>query len=226
MALANPTSYLAETLDILEREYPRNRTVNVVCHGHSVPAGYFETPLVDTLHAYPHLLHARLARRFPTAVINVIVAAIGGEHSRSGAARFARDVLCHRPDVVTVDYGLNDRRIGLESARAAWSAMIHAGTEAGVKMILLTPTADMTQAPSYRGDDKSKLAEHADQIRRLAAEHGLGLTDSFAAFQKYSETGELPDVLSRRNHPNRHGHELVVEELLRWFPARDERRRA
>ncbi|MEK5235702.1 hypothetical protein NST99_08380 [Paenibacillus sp. FSL L8-0470] len=32
------------------------RTLNIVCHGHSVPSGYFATPIVDTFHAYPHLL--------------------------------------------------------------------------------------------------------------------------------------------------------------------------
>ncbi|WP_342481353.1 hypothetical protein NST07_08230 [Paenibacillus sp. FSL L8-0340] len=40
----------------LKRQWPENRTLNIVCHGHSVPSGYFATPIVDTFHAYPHLL--------------------------------------------------------------------------------------------------------------------------------------------------------------------------
>jgi len=131
----------------------------------------------------------------------------------------ADDVLRHRPDLITIDYGLNDRRIGLEKARDAWSSMIQAGVRAGGKMLLLTPTADMTQAPAYAGDDKTLLAAHADQIRRLADENNVGLADSFAAFQRYVETGDLSDLLSWSNHPNRQGHELVARELLRWFPA-------
>ena len=34
-----------------------NHTVNLVCHGHSVLAGYFKTPEVRTFDAYPYLLH-------------------------------------------------------------------------------------------------------------------------------------------------------------------------
>lgn len=219
MSIPDQAVYLADIQSILHKHWPGNRTINVVCHGHSVPAGYFATPMVDSLNAYPHLLYTGLKQRFPFAVINVIVTAIGGENSESGAERFERDVLCHRPDVITIDYALNDRGIGLEKSHAAWTRMIRAGLAAGAKMILLTPTADMTQAPGYGGSDKDLLPAHASQIRQLAAENAIGLADSFKAFQDVTATGDLSDILSWSNHPNRSGHELVSRELLRWFPA-------
>ena len=74
----------------LEKTWPDNRTVTVVCHGHSVPAGYFATPIVDSVNAYPHVLFTKLKKRYPNAVVNVIVTAIGGENAVSGAARFHR----------------------------------------------------------------------------------------------------------------------------------------
>lgn len=40
---------------------------------------------VQTFDADPHLLHVGLKDRFPLAVINVIVTAIGGESSESGS---------------------------------------------------------------------------------------------------------------------------------------------
>jgi lysophospholipase L1-like esterase len=218
MSAAQQETYLATTVEMLKKHHPENRAVHIVCHGHSVPAGYFATPLVDTFNAYPHLLHLGLKRRYPFAVINVIVTAIGNEDSGTGVERFADEVLCHRPDVVTIDYGLNDRRIGLDKARAAWSRMIEAGLAAGVRLILLTPTPDTTQTPSYRGADRLRLVEHAEQIRRLADEYEVGLVDSLEAFQAYMETGDISDLLSWSNHPNRRGHEIVARELLRWFP--------
>jgi hypothetical protein len=219
MSIAEKSTYLADITAALRRHWPENRTVNIVCHGHSVPAGYFATPMVDTLNAYPHLLLVGLKQRFPFAVVNVIVTAMGGENSESGAARFAKDVLCHRPDAITIDYGLNDRRLGPEKAGNAWRGMIQEGLRAGAKIILLTPTADTTQARDYAGADKTLLSEHAIQIRQLADENGVGLADSFAAFQEYAKSGNLSDLLSWSNHPNRRGHALVTRELLRWFPA-------
>lgn len=81
-------NYLQPVLDKLALQWPDNETVNLVCHGHSVPSGYFTTPFVNTFDAYPHLLHRMIKERFPFAVVNVIVTAIGGEHVASGAGRF------------------------------------------------------------------------------------------------------------------------------------------
>ncbi|MFN2284460.1 MAG: SGNH/GDSL hydrolase family protein, partial [Anaerolineae bacterium] len=77
MPIADTATYLADIVAILKAHWPDNRTVNIVCHGHSVPAGYFATPMVDALNAYPHLLYRGLKQRFPFAVINVIVTARG-----------------------------------------------------------------------------------------------------------------------------------------------------
>lgn len=221
MSIADSTTYLGEVTAVLRRHWPEgHRTVNVVCHGHSVPAGYFATPRVDTFNAYPHLLHRALNDRFPCAVVNVIVSAIGGEESTTGSERFDADVLAHRPDVVTIDYGLNDRRKGLAMAEAAWRLMIEAALERSARVLLLTPTHDTSRLNRAGDPQWTALASHAEQIRRLADEYAVGLVDSFAEFERYVEAGgDLTDLLSWSNHPNRAGHELVARALLRWFPA-------
>jgi acyl-CoA thioesterase-1 len=214
--LADPANYLADVTAMLRLQWPTNRAVNIVCHGHSVPAGYFKTPVVDTFNAYPHLLHRGLKERFPFAVINVTVTAIGGENSESGAKRFERDVLSLRPDLVTIDYALNDRAIGLARAEPAWRSMITNALAHNLKVILLTPTADQN---AKLDDESDPLNQHAAQIRRLAAEYKVALGDSFEAFRTKLKAGvSLPDLMSQRNHPNRQGHELVATELLQWFP--------
>jgi lysophospholipase L1-like esterase len=219
MPIADKSTYLADLVTLMKTEWPANRCVNIVCHGHSVPSGYFATPVVDSLNAYPHLLFAALKHRYPLAVVNVIVTAIGGENSEQGAARFEREVLCHRPDVLTIDYALNDRGLGLERARAAWVSMIEAALAAGVRLILCTPTADKTQLPGAMEEERRPLQEHAALVRSLAAEYEVGLADSLAAFERYLRAeGELSDLMSWINHPNRDGHQLVATELLRWLP--------
>ena len=213
---ADPATYLTNITAALRTDYPRNRTVTLVCHGHSVPSGYFKTPEVRQLEAYPHLLRAGLAARFPHAVFNVIVTAKGGEDSSQGALRFERDVLSLRPDVVTLDYALNDRRIGLERARAAWTAMIQQAQSRGVKVLLFTPTPDL-KADLTRPDDP--LTQHAAQIRALAREHDTGLVDSLAAFESFArDGGRLATEMAQGNHPNAAGHRRVADLLLAWFP--------
>ena len=216
-AVADPAIYLAPVVSELEREWPRNRTINIICHGHSVPAGYFKTPVVDTLNAYPAQLQRALKERFPFAVINVIVTAIGGENSIKGAARFDGDVLTHRPDVVCLDYSLNDRGPGLVAAQAAWVEMIEKARAAGAKVVLLTPTPD-TRIPF--ADEADSLHQHAAQVRRLAQEFHTGLVDSLALFEAEVKSGtRLEELMSQVNHPNTRGHQLVATALAAWFPV-------
>jgi len=213
--VASSEHYLAPVVSMLETQWPKNRAINIVCHGHSVPSGYFKTPTVDSLHAYPNLLRQALAEKYTNAVINVIVTAIGGEASDHGAARFAADVLTHKPDVVLIDYALNDRRIGLVCARTNWVAMIEKAQATGAKIILLTPTPDQS---AKLDDAKDLLNQHAEQIRNLAAEFHVGLVDSLAAFKAELARGTtLTNLMSQVNHPNARGHEIVAAELVKLF---------
>lgn len=218
--LAQYETYLLDVVREMGKPWPGNRTVNIVCHGHSVPAGYFTTPVIDTLNAYPHQVLVGLKERFAYAAVNVIVTAIGGENSAEGAARFEGEVLCHRPDVVTIDYALNDRRIGLAQANAAWREMIEQALARGVKVILLTPTHDVLSQRSGEARWAEERLQHAGQVRQLAVEYGTGLADCDAAFSRYLQSGgHILDLLSHANHPNKLGHQLAARELLRWFPA-------
>ena len=164
-------NYLSPILDALAVQWPNNRTVNIVCHGHSVPAGYFATPFVNTFSAYPHLLHKRIKERFPFAVTNVIVTGIGGETAILGEKRLKNDVLTHRPDVITIDYSLNDCCFGLEAAEAAWCSMIEQALEQEVKVILCTPTWDNSYY--VQNDWWRNLVAHAEQVRSLADRYSV-----------------------------------------------------
>jgi lysophospholipase L1-like esterase len=214
---ADPNTYLSGLVRELKTPWPNNRTITLVFHGDSVPAGYFKTPVVETFNAYPHLLHVALKERFPNAVINVIITARGGEAAEAGAARFESDVLIHKPDVVLIDYGLNDRRLGLKEAQTAWNLMITMAKRAGAKVVVLTPTPDTTAALNNVQDT---LFKHVQQIRRTALLNEVALVDSYRQFTRYAdEHGSIEDLMAQTNHPNRKGHELVAAELVKWFQA-------
>ena len=164
MPVANQTEYLSSLVEALKAQWPDNRTVNIVCHGHSVPAGYTATPTVAFFSAYPNLLHWKLAERFPFAVLNVIVTAIGGETSIEGARRFEKDVLCHQPDVITLDYGLNDRGLGLDAARTAWRAMIEMALAKGVAPNGKKCDGDDTAGEAHEGCESPHASAGVDEL--------------------------------------------------------------
>jgi acyl-CoA thioesterase-1 len=218
MTCADSKSYLLSITSELIRAWPNNRIINIVCHGHSVPAGYFRTPVVDTLGAYPHQVLEGLKERYPNAVINVIVTAIGGEHSEAGNSRFEKEVLSHQPDVVVIDYATNDRGIGLERSEKAWIAMIKAAKNRGCKLILLTSIPDLNSYSKEHIEHESRRRDHCDLVRRLARDEELALADSDLSYGKYlGQGGNILDLLSQGNHPNRKGHAIIAQDIIRWF---------
>lgn len=212
---ASSITYLSRVVSELSKQWPDNRTVCIACHGHSVPAGYFASSIVDTFNAYPHLLHRRLKERFPLAVVNIVTTAKGGESSDEGAARFENEVLNHRPDVVTLDYALNDRRIGLYSSEAAHRTMIEKARESGAKVILVGPNPD--KRVIYDRDDKRKLEAHNALLQSLADEYEIGWANIYPLFPS-DDPERLDALLSWVNHPNARGHALIADELMKWFP--------
>lgn len=212
---ANPSTYLSDLKKEMQIEWPKNRTINIVFHGHSVPAGYFKTPVVNTLAAYPALVLKKIKTQYPYAVVNVINTSIGGENSISGAKRFDNEVLNHQPDVLFIDYALNDIGAGLEESYKAWDEMIKKAKRENIKIILLTPSPD--QRVDY-ADASNELKKHSDQIIRLANENQVGLVDSYQAFEfLYPKKNKLKKYMSQVNHPNKKGHELIAEEIIKYF---------
>lgn len=213
--LANPARYLAETKEEFLEKWPKNRTINLVFHGHSVPAGYFKTPVVNTIDSYPFQVLKALKEQYPFAVINVINTSIGGENSISGQKRFKKEVLVHRPDVLFIDYALNDRRVGLTKSKVAWEKMIIKAKKQGIKIILLTPTPD--QKVDILAHENI-LLDHSKQIRELAEKYDIGLVDSYDLFREKVKSGDkLADYMSQGNHPNEKGHSLVTAGIMKYF---------
>jgi lysophospholipase L1-like esterase len=213
--VADPASYLNDLKAEMKKEWPKNRTINLVFHGHSVPAGYFKTPVVNTLEAYPYQFLRALKAEYPFAVINIINTSIGGENSESGAKRFEAEVLNHKPDVLFIDYALNDQGIGLERAKMAWEKMISTAVKKGIKVILLSPSPD--QRVNIL-ETNNVLEQHTTQIMRLSEKYGIGFVDSYKIFQKRVVSGEpITKYMSQINHPNENGHKLISNGIMRYF---------
>lgn len=208
------TSYLSDVKNEMKKIWPESRTINLVFHGHSVPAGYWTNHEVHTLESYPNLVLKKLKAKYPYAVINVIVTAIGGENSVQGEKRMDK-VFAHQPDVLFIDYALNDRAVGLSKAKTAWEKMIAAAREKNIKVILLTASPDQRVNILEEGND---LQVHSEQIRQLAISNGIGLVDSFSLFKEIADRdGGIVKYMSHVNHPNEEGHDVIATAIMKWF---------
>lgn len=198
----------------LQKRWPNNKQVNLVFHGHSVPTGYTTKGVVDRLNSYPYQTLKKVNDLYPYSVVNTITTSIGGEQAEQGVKRFKTQVLNHNPDVLFIDYALNDRSIGLEKAKKAWEQMVQEALEFGTKVILLTPTPDTREDIS---SNESKLAKHSQQIREIAKRYDVALVDSYQFFKDLASIQPLDAFMAQGNHINQKGHQFVADIITNYF---------
>jgi hypothetical protein len=71
---------------------------------------------------------------------------------------------------------------------------------------------------AYKGENKNLLGDHADQIRALAAEHDIGLTDSLHACMQSRSAATYPTFYRGATIPTGRGTRSLPEICCVGFP--------
>ena len=220
------------------------RPAVIACLGDSVTHGCFELVDLpdgrfDTTYrpheGYPAKLQRRLNALFPAAAPCVLDAGISGDSARGGLERLERDVLSVRPDLVIVNFGLNDAcGQDAESALAVYTrsmAAIFAGVlRGGAECMLLTPNFMCGYVPaSVKRDDLREIAAHCARVQRggtlsrfvdaaraEARRRAVPVADAYARWQALERGGVDTTALLANgiNHPAAGMHDLFVETIL------------
>jgi lysophospholipase L1-like esterase len=189
--------------------------VKIVCMGDSVTGVYYHT---GGRRAYPEMLEVAIRKAVPKANVTVINAGISGNTTADGLARLDRDVLAHKPQIVTISFGLNDVvRVPPDAFRQNLVTLIERCRGAGAKVVLCTPNAIMPGSRSI-----PKVVEYCEIIRDVAKQQKTGLCDQFAAGESWrrSDAWAWRLSLSDAIHPNMAGHKRMAEELCRVITGR------
>lgn len=212
-------------------------TATVVCFGDSTTAN--RTVDGRPLPIYAHHLRRELAGiGLPGPVVN---SGVGGSHTgrrqdngrhkvAHGRDRFQRAVLDQRPDLVIIQFGLNDcwvdqvaapaerrSRIALTDYRANLIHFVTESRRAGAAVVLMTPNPLGADHPDWRGQI---LRRYVDAVRDVAKTHQVRLIDVHSLF--WAQQG-LDALLLDGMHPNVRGHRLIADRLLRVVKGMHER---
>jgi lysophospholipase L1-like esterase len=202
-----PSAALPGVRDRLANGQP----VKIVCLGDSVTGVYYHT---GGRRAYPEMLAIAVRKVFPGADVSVVNAGISGDATVNALKRLEKDVLAHRPHLVTVMFGLNDMvRVPLDDFRANLATIIRKCRATGAEVLLCTPNG-VLDTP---GRPVKKLLDYCEALRAVAREEKVAVCDCYAAYEKLRK-GDYPSwrlLLSDEIHPNMDGHKLTAEEITR-----------
>ena len=183
----------------------------IVCLGDSVTGVYYHT---GGQRAYPEMLELALKSQLPDAEVHVINAGISGHTTKDGLARLETDVLQHRPNLVTISFGLNDlTRVSADQFRANLEELIDRCRTPQCQVVLCTPNA-VLETPDR---PITRLEEYCDIIRSVGKDKGVLVCDQYGAGQRLMRRAPRTWRLTMSDaiHPNMDGHKRMAEELCR-----------
>ena len=93
-----------------------DRELNIVYYGGSVTEGY---GVIKDVESWRALSGEWFKNTFPSATINTYNAAIGGTGTQLGVLRLETDVIERKPDLVFIEFAMNDMYCGLTKQEAA-----------------------------------------------------------------------------------------------------------
>lgn len=205
------------------------------------------TPHVHPEETFPRVLERRLRSRFARQgiAIQVINAGVAGENTLEALNRIQVDVLDHGPQIVIVEFGLNDVRYEPEKHVPVTQFVENLGRiaaaiqEIGAVVVLTTPNPIINERHPYSqavdyydrwGGCNQALEEYVEGVREAGRIIPARVCDIYQAFidraveaEFRGETSDYKNLLSLQPyisfddgvHPTPTGQQLIAQELYK-----------
>ncbi len=208
------STFTRRTVYLLEA----GKAVRIVTFGDSITAGF------AVRKGFDHFWMWMLKEKYPKAEIALNNEGVCGDTSLDGLARLDWSVIDHAPDLVTVNFGINDMYMGIRLGEFK-SNLIEIvekilegsgsgfGSGSGPEILLLSSEPLLT--PRF---DRIVLSYY-QTLEDVAEEMGVGFVDVYGAWMRRVAEGVPLDslILPGLDHPNEAGYKIIAEELMRFF---------
>ena len=158
---------------------------------------------------YAYLVYEWWKKSFPNAAFSFVNGGIGGTTSHYGGARAWKDVLCYRPDIVTVDFSVNDDA----------NEFFEETYEGTLRRLLAAPSDPAVVVLNNVFYDTGKNAQ--DYHNRIADHYGIPHVSIKDTVYPDVESGKIvrADITPDNLHPNDKGHRLVADEICKLLDS-------
>lgn len=158
---------------------------------------------------YAYLVYEWWKKSFPNAAFSFVNGGIGGTTSHYGGARAWKDVLRYRPDIVTVDFSVNDDA----------NEFFEETYEGTLRRLLAAPSSPAVVVLNNVFYDTGKNAQ--DYHNRIADHYGIPHVSIKDIVYPDVESGKIvrADITPDNLHPNDKGHRLVADEICKLLDS-------
>jgi len=156
--------------------------------------------------SYVSLVGNYFKQKYPEKNVKIINAGIGGTHSDLGMFRLQKDVLSHSPDVIFVEFAVNDRDYTSDQAKKYMEGIL--------RQIAKLPDPPYVIMLYCARTDKwdARAAEH----KMIADYYGIPSIDlqAYIKEQVAMRKVQVSDLFIDSVHPNNAGHTAYAEYII------------
>jgi lysophospholipase L1-like esterase len=190
-------------LDRVFAKARRGETVTLGYIGGSITSGASASTPDNS---YASLLATWWRQRFPSATFNIVNAGVGGTGSIYGALRAQRDLLVYNPDIIVIEFAVND----------GWQDEHEEAYEGLVRQLLKQPNSPAVIALFMMWTNGGN---NQDMQARIGRHYGLPMVSFRDALWPDMASGRIKwsDYIVDEVHPNDAGHKvaaLFISSLL------------
>jgi lysophospholipase L1-like esterase len=166
--------------------------------------------------------------RFPSYGLVFRNVGIGGDRSTGGNNRFQRDVLAHKPTVLTVDFGMNDGNYNLKAFDEKAFAVYRKGLQgiadqaraANIRVAWITPQPVEHNPGAAQEAYNATLERFSEGVKDIAKANGGLFADQFhpytAVIKKARDAGEKGRITGGDAvHPGPPGQAVMAAEIVK-----------
>lgn len=199
-------------------ELRRDHHLTIVALGSSSTLGVGASSQATS---YPAQLERLLEQRFPGSAVDVVNRGIGGDTVAANLARFDRDVLPLRSDLVIWQVGTNDALIGVPSPTLRRQVLegVARLRGSGAEVVLMDPQ------PLPQADREREVQRVRDVLADISHTTGIPLLPRHELMRHWQATGQFkkgsllgPDGL----HMTDTSYRCLAERIADLFPANSE----
>ena len=206
---------------------PNKSRIRIFFFGDSICFGQGVSPHLTWVTRLSRALDERFTSRVDILTQNP---SVNGHTTRMALERMPYDVQSHSPDVLYIQFGLNDcngwetdkgcPRVSKDAFAANLAEMVDRGRIFGARQIILGtnhPTTRTSRLPYVHHTYEEANVTYNAIIRRVAEAKGTLLADAEVAFNEAVNGGEgryADFVLADRLHLSRTGHDLYLRNRL------------
>lgn len=183
--------------------------------GEEVTAAFLGGSITQGSSAGNDLCYARLTanwlqEQFPDAKVNYVNAGIGATGSYIGVHRCDTDVLSHEPDIVFVDFSVNDTSERTELNKQAYESLMRKLWYSDSRPAIVTIAMTQDNGTSFQ-------EEHGEIVKR----YDIPMISYKNAILDVIDKGyiEWTDISDDNIHPNVPGHALLTDIITNYLQS-------